>query len=181
MREHWKRVPDSYLEISDQGRLRYERDNGTSGRSHRRAGDVVRLQLSRLGVPFVILVNAVGKRTAYFPARLVAQFWLGPCRPGEEVAHRDGNKRNNCVANLVYLTHKANLQHISALGLIPNSKLTQRDVDSIRELAASGCLRRLIAARYKISVATVRRVLREVHRKWPVRIPGKSIDVEERP
>ena len=43
--------------------------------------------------------------------RLVAQTFLGPVPKGKEVNHKDGDKHNNTLANLEYMTRQQNLIH----------------------------------------------------------------------
>lgn len=47
---------------------------------------------------------------------LVAQAFHGPRPEGTEVAHWDGNKENNTLANLRYATHKQNMQDRVRIG-----------------------------------------------------------------
>lgn len=43
--------------------------------------------------------------------RLVAEAFIGPCPKGKEVNHKNGNRRDNRVENLEYVTHRENLLH----------------------------------------------------------------------
>jgi hypothetical protein len=51
---------------------------------------------------------------------LVAAAFLGPRPPGKEINHIDGNKLNNRVTNLEYVTHKENVHHAMMNGLCPS-------------------------------------------------------------
>ena len=42
--------------------------------------------------------------------RMVAEVFLGPCPDGHEVDHIDGNKQNNSLSNLQYLTKEENIR-----------------------------------------------------------------------
>lgn len=72
--------------------------------------------------------------------RIVAELFIAPCPPGMEVNHRDGNKLNNRVENLEYVTRKQNMEHAKNIGhlrngeRIHNAKLNPSVVLEIREL-----------------------------------------------
>lgn len=62
------------------------------------------------------------RRLRPYVHELVAEAFLGERPEGHEPNHRDGNKTNNRVSNLEWLTHSQNLKHAWASGLF--SRLT---------------------------------------------------------
>jgi hypothetical protein len=98
---------------------------------------------------------------------LVADAFLGPKPPKLDVNHKDGNKRNNRIENLEYVTRSENHRHAFRLGLSKspftgvkgdahrNTKITDADVATLRTEFASGTTRRDLASRYGISYYTV--------------------------
>lgn len=72
--------------------------------------------------------------------RIVCQAFLGEQPSGHEVNHKDGDKANNALANLEYVTGKANCIHAVKMGLtivpkqyLKNRKLSREQVLSIRQ------------------------------------------------
>jgi hypothetical protein len=50
-------------------------------------------------------------RKKYSIHRLVALYFLGVPKEGMVVNHKDGNKENNCISNLEWVTQKENIKH----------------------------------------------------------------------
>jgi HNH endonuclease/NUMOD4 motif len=98
---------------------------------------------------------------------LVADAFLGPKPLGMDVNHKDGNKQNNRIENLEYLTRSENHKHAFRLGLAKspftgvkgdhhrNTKVLDADVRTMREEYANGTSRQALAAKYGISYYTV--------------------------
>lgn len=74
-----------------------------------------------------------------FIHRIVAEKYIPNPDHNPQVNHKDGNKLNNCVDNLEWVTNKQNREHAVETGLhqsgenSSNSKLTQIQVNFIRE------------------------------------------------
>src|SRR5580704_4483135 len=49
--------------------------------------------------------------------QLVMELFVGPCPENKEINHIDGNKSNNKLSNLEYITRSQNMNHAYKLGL----------------------------------------------------------------
>src|SRR5262249_26053802 len=104
----------------------------------------------------------------------VALAFLGPPPFKKNVNHKDGQKKNNNLDNLEYLSQKDNLAHARRLGLIkpvnrrgennPNAKLSAKQVKIIRENRAKKLSAKIIAYTFCISPTTVYHVCRKTWR-----------------
>ena len=98
---------------------------------------------------------------------LVAASFIGPKLPGMDVNHIDGNKQNNRVDNLEYLSRSDNHRHAFKLGLAKspftgvhgdahrNTKISDADVKLLKEKFSKGVSRRTLATQYGLSYYTV--------------------------
>lgn len=94
------------------------------------------------------------KRTLYLH-RLVAEAFLGRPADANEVNHLDGNKQNNCLANLEWTTHSANLQHAFREGLHPSRSLTPEQVHKARLMLAKGHSLQEVADQFGVSRSAI--------------------------
>ena len=170
-REVWRGIPgheDKY-EVSNLGRIRglprfVQRGN------HKLfvRGRIIRTPAKSNGYLHFKLAN--GDESTYPTVhQCVAAAFLGPCPPGHEINHKDGDKTNNRPSNLEYVTAKANIQHAFRRGLqrigesSPHARLTEDDVRAIR--AARGKLTaKELAKRYGVSHEYIPLIWR--HRRW---------------
>ncbi len=88
---------------------------------------------------------SAGKRGLSLLAhRVVALVFIGPPPDGMQVNHIDGDKLNNAVENLEYVTCRENIRHSIRMGLFArgermgSSKLTEEQVLEIRRLYSEG-------------------------------------------
>ena len=120
LEESWRTVPSSLgYSVSSWGRVRSERrivrsKNGTD-RPH--PSQLLRqCQTARRGGSGYPTVQ-LGRGNMRMVHQIVCEAFLGRCPAGHETNHRDGNKSNNRLDNLEYLTQAENNRHAIATGL----------------------------------------------------------------
>lgn len=102
-----------------------------------------------------------GYRTFEFVHDLVAGAFLGSKPTGLIVNHKDGNKLNNCVDNLEYVSYSCNNLHAYNTGLKSSGErhcraiLTEDDVRCIRERLLDCDKVVDIASDYGVSSSTI--------------------------
>ncbi len=101
-------------------------------------------------------VNAYvsGKHRHVLVHYLVAITWIGPRPDGMEIAHLDGEKANNQLANLSYVTHSENERHKHDHGT--RGVLTADVVRSIRSRRDSGETYAQMAREHGVTEAAIR-------------------------
>ena len=110
-----------------------------------------------------------GKRKVKYVHKLVAEAFLNKPEDSLIVNHKDGNKTNNIVDNLEFVTYAENNQHAYDTGLHNKgekhykSKLTTEDAKTIRKNGKFATYE-TIGNIYHVSRATIRDVLLE--RTW---------------
>lgn len=157
--ETWKPVVgfEGWYEVSDLGRVR----RSAPGR-RTCAGRICTTSRNTYGYRQVdIHVN--GKSHTTTVHKLVTAAFLGPRPDGMQVDHIDGDKTNNRLENLRYVTAGDNIRHCYRLareGRIPHngfgeanasSKLTIEQVRMVRHLLSIGMPATQIAKRYGVS------------------------------
>ncbi len=87
-----------------------------------------------------VSLNLDGSVKNVYVHHIVMEAFVGDCPKNMEINHKDGDKMNGRVDNLEYVSHKKNVEHALAVGLIArgsgrsDSKLSEKDVRKIREL-----------------------------------------------
>ncbi len=140
LHETWRPIPGAKgaYEVSDHGRVRsLDRVVQRGGRPMRRQGQPIRTPVKSNG--YLHFKLAFGGRVSYPTVhQCVASAFLGTKPQGYAINHIDGDKANNHVANLEYVTYTQNSEHAVAIGLAPSgersvrSKLTAPQVRAIR-------------------------------------------------
>lgn len=131
-----------------------------------RGGRPLRPDTVKGGYLRVRLSTGEGVVEAWLVHRLVAHLFIGACPPRQQVNHRDGDKTNNQVANLEYVTPAENVRHsLDVLGVKrargeanSRSSLTDQQVRSIRAARATGTPLAELARTHDIHPSTVWRI-----------------------
>ena len=163
VQEEWKPVVgfESCYSVSNLGRIRRD-----APRCPGQAGGI--LNPTRPDRYFRISLERKPKRVRKYLHVIVAEAFIGPQPVGWQVHHIDGNKLNNRVDNLEYVTHQDNVKHArEVLGVLDNRgerdgahKLTAETVRELRRLISSGHTRCDVASRFFITPHYVRQVFR---------------------
>ena len=98
-----------------------------------------------------------GKCRARLVHQLVALTWIGERPEGKQINHKDGDKTNNQIENLEYVTSKENIRHAVANGLTTNTKATDQQLIHGRQLIQSGVTIKEAAERVGISIFILQR------------------------
>lgn len=177
--EIWKPVlgwEDAY-EVSNLGRVRsvdrvaMRKD----GKPLKVKGRILLAKPNGRGYPRVTL-NRGGESGWALVHRLVADAFLDApdgeigCLRGQFVInHKDGNKINNAVSNLEWVTTSENYHHAKRTGLLSHigtangrSKLTGEQVTEIREKYIAGARQVDLAAEYGVDQTSISRIVRGV-------------------
>lgn len=156
--EIWKDIIgyEGLYQISNFGRVKSFPRRGTTTK-------ILKPRINRQGYLLVDLCkNAKSKR---FPLhRLVAQAFISNPENKPEPNHEDGNKFNNHVSNLKWVTKSENIQHAMNNGLNHSgensckSKLTNAQAKYIREIYIRGDLEfgaGALARKFNVASATI--------------------------
>ena len=98
-----------------------------------------------------------GKKVCRKIHRLVLENFIGACPLGYQTNHKDGNRDNNEVENLEWVTPEYNIKHAYKKGLKtnvgimnPRAKLKEGEVWLIKKLLHEGVKRKTICSMFKI-------------------------------
>ena len=114
-----------------------------------------------------------GKRNTWPAHRLVASIYLPNPQNKPCVNHKDGDKTNNCVDNLEWVTYSENERHsYEVLGKVSsqqgekafNAKLNEEAVKFIRKHKRDKHTIQALAKKFNVSIWTIRDV--SFYRNW---------------
>jgi hypothetical protein len=132
--------------------------------------EVTALQPSqdRWGYPGVNLYMGGGVKRFKIHRLVATHFIRRPSDAPMEVNHIDGNKTNNCVDNLEWVTRSENMEHAYENGLKdqsgesgPTSKLISEEVEEIRRrYECEDIAQSKLAAEYGVNQSQISRLVR---------------------
>ena len=163
--ELWAKHPyyENYM-ISNQGRVKHLSYVNTSGRIMKER--IVTGSLHRDGYIFVSICLGNSKYQQVPKHRLVAETFIDNPERKKEVNHKDGNKLNNSVDNLEWVTRAENQNHAILNHLQPKpiitykGKLSKDDRDNIiLQYSTQDISKRQIAMKYNVSHTTINAIL----------------------
>jgi hypothetical protein len=160
-KERWADVPGWPYQVSDLGRVR----RAAAGKSTH-AGRIIREGAKSARYRKVCLHRKPHRRTAHVHRLVACAFLRAPPFEGAQVNHKNGDKLDNRVANLEWVTPRQNTVHAMDAGLgargerIGASRLTDVAVREIRAeyTGAPGELAEM-ARRLGVGVPAIRRAL----------------------
>lgn len=162
--EYWLIVPgyEGKYEASNLGRVRSVSRYITNKHGSKTLYRGVVLKQSESGNGYLHV--SLGDKNTVKVHQIVARAFIGESE--KQINHIDGNKKNNHVDNLEYLTQSENALHAVGLGLIKtgsdnhNSKLTQQQVDDIRKRYSKRDVSySQLASEYGVSDALIGRIV----------------------
>ena len=155
--ERWKEILNGVYAVSDQGRVK--RLKAAAGAN---VGTILTPILPKMAYPYYgVRLSVCGKVVNARIHSLVTAAFIGPRPVDKCVNHIDGNKLNNCVENLEYVSLYENAQHASVTGLLlrgeehSTAKLTDIQVIEIRQKYAEGATFRDLEKEYAVNLSTL--------------------------
>lgn len=166
MKEKWSRFYD-YYEVSNTGKIRsidrtIERKSFAYGKNFKRfyKGKVLRLHFDKNGHFQVKLYNREGEPKIFFLHSLVMEHFGPPKPEGYIIGYLDGNKKNVCADNLVWVSR---VYVFSKAGRI---KLDTQKVKLIRKRLAMGLSCQKIADEFGVSRGAISAI--KLNRNWAI-------------
>lgn len=163
-RERWRPLPgwEGQYEVSDLGAVRSLRGANGHGPYRRPHPHMLRFQTSRDGYRIVRLGHRDSMQS-HRVHRLVLFAFVGPAPDGHVAGHLNGNRSDNRLKNLRWVTHQENADHQLVHGTRsrgtrhPKCKLTEDQVRAIRR-RAHGERYRDLATEFGVSFSSVQAI-----------------------
>ena len=170
--EIWKDIPgyDGWYQVSNHGRVRSWRKYGNCNKKTKHP-KIMNGSVNNKG--YVMIHLRIGDNSEYISThRLVGKLFIPNQENKPQINHIDGDKLNNNINNLEWVTAKENTAHAFEAKLRENPKgekhgnsiLTKGDVFKIHDLYNKGVFQKKIAKKFGIAQQTVSEIV--TFRKW---------------
>ena len=172
--EQWEKIKGyDYYWISDLGNVKSEtrivrKANGLQQKVQSR---LMKPKISKLGYYRIGLVDNYGNQKFYQLHRLVLITFKGLHELKNQVNHINGNKADNSLNNLEWVTCSENQKHAHLIGLKSQkgenhaqSRLTELDVLQIRESLEKGVKQKILAEKYGVQRSYISEI--KIRRVW---------------
>lgn len=172
-REIWKDIPgyEGFYQASNLGRIRRNSKEIFRKNGYRIPPKIHIMKRVNTAQGYAsVILSMLGVRKQKMSHRLVLMAFSGRDMPGFECNHIDGNKQNNDIRNLEWVTRSENMKHAFRTGLskIPTNQvsgekhckavLNWSKVNKIREMLSNGAKQREVSELFGIATATVYQV-----------------------
>lgn len=180
--EEWRMAPglEDYYEVSNFGLIRRVKEG-----SNTKVGLAKKGKANANGYPSVCCsIRSVTRQVVIH--RVVAEAFLGkPLTPDLVINHKNGNKLDNRVTNLEWVTQGENRRHAVRYGLFGKKhgrnekgwKLTRGQANEIRRLYATGTVtQRELGKKFGVRQSGISRII--LNRDWKQRIDSVDCKIE---
>ncbi|API90291.1 hypothetical protein BKP56_07050 [Marinilactibacillus sp. 15R] len=159
--EVWQPITGFYNEVSNLGRVRSVKHKAGNGKIYK--SKILKPVVTNSGYVNVAIINKSEGNITKRLHRVVAEAFIPNPENKPEINHIDGNKENNEVSNLEWVTSKENKRHawendlqVSVKGSEkPLAKLKEEDIASIRKEYREGCIQMELAEKYGVARQTI--------------------------
>lgn len=153
--EYWKQI-EGYkpiYQVSNLGRIRsLARETNSNGGIFHRKEKFLKYSKSRIGYLLVFLYTETGKRKTVSVHQIVAKAFIPNPENKPEIDHKDGDKTNNTIENLRWVTHKENCEN--PLTAMKQKKYIQEKAKHKKSIAAYTLTGNLIGVWPTITMAS---------------------------
>ena len=161
--EEWRPVVgfETVYEVSSEGRVKRVGDR----RHGAKIGRILKPAITQFGYEVVGLYDRA-RYMRRFVHHLVLCAFVGPRQEGHEGRHLNGDRRDNRPSNLAWGTRADNEADKVKLGRsnrgerCGTSKLTQQQVEELRQLAGTGLSTAALGKRFGVSQSQASRIVR---------------------
>jgi len=109
-------------------------------------------QFLTAGYPSVTFeYKARNKKRTFYVHRLLGEYWIGNPEKLAEINHKDGDKKNNELSNLEWVSNAHNLRHAIRTGINQTVGRLEYCIEEVRELISSGMKQVKIAKMFGVS------------------------------